>query len=179
MLQCTVLLGNQSQTTISALASIGVSALTTGFASALITFDVEISVDERKNQPLFFGFIPDDHAARGKAFVLMMLISAFHNLSRSVGCALLALASGKTVAFFVGGEMLVFWTWKILRGDFLYWARIEWPLIIIVTLVDRVTQKIVADFSGCLLYRHPCAMGGIAFSVNMIWVSINETLKKK
>jgi hypothetical protein len=71
-----------------ALVSILSSSATTGFASAMISFDYDIDLTHRKFQPLFYGYIPDDNGLRGRSFLLMTLISALHNLSRSVACAL-------------------------------------------------------------------------------------------
>jgi len=43
-----------------ALVSIGVSALTTGFTSAMISFNMDVDVYRRNSQPHFYGFIPDE-----------------------------------------------------------------------------------------------------------------------
>ena len=86
--------------------------------------------------------------------MLMTLISACHNLSRSVGCALLAAWGGELMVLsVVGGEITLFLVWKILRKDFLYWVPIEGPLSVLVSLVERVLVKVVTDFSGCLQFR--------------------------
>ena len=152
--------------------SIGICALTTGFTSALITYDMDLSVSDRRNQPMFFGFIPDDYAKRGKCFFLMIIISSCHNLSRSIGLALLA-ASGMTKAvYFVGGEMFFYFLVKIARRDFLYWLPIEGATGVVASILDRLVVKVVVDFSGCMHFRHPCEMGGLAFSLSMLWVSV-------
>ena len=139
------------------LVSIAISALTTGFTSALISFDKDVDVLGRKNQPAFYGYLPDYHATRGRCFFLMMIMSALHNLSRSIGCALLAASSsGKmNLFFFLGGEMIIFLVWKILRRDFFYWVRIEGPLAFLLAFFNRILIKIIVDFSGCLHMRHP------------------------
>ena len=67
-----------------ALVSIGISALTTGFASAMIAFDIDVDVPHRRNQPKFYGYIPDDNGLRGRCFTLMTLSSALHNINRSI-----------------------------------------------------------------------------------------------
>ena len=119
------------------------------------------------------GFIPDDHALRGRCFKLMTLISALHNFSRSVGCALLVASSGKSMlVYFVGGEILLFLAWKFLRGDILYWVRVEGVFGVVVSFVVRVIVKVVADFTGCLLLRHPYELGGAIFSASVLWVSV-------
>ena len=157
MLQIYVVLYNPDKAGIGALVSIVVSALTTGFTSALISFDKDVDVVGRKNQPTFYGYIPDDHATRGRCFFLMTIMSALHNLSRSVGCALLAASSsGKmTLVYFVVGEMILYLVWKIFRRDFFYWARIEGFLALVIAFVTRILVKIIVDFSGCLHMRHP------------------------
>ena len=157
VLQIYVVLRNPEEAGMGALVSIAISTLTTGFTSALISFDKDIDVEGRKNQPKFYGYMPDDHTTRGRCFFLMMIMSALHNLSRSIGCALLAASlSGKTNLFyFVGGETLVYLVWKIFRRDFFYWVRIEGPLAFLLAFLERILVKIIVDFSGCLHMRHP------------------------
>ena len=139
-----------------ALLSIGMSALTTGYSVAMSTLDSDLDVTTRKNMPNFFGFIPNDHGLRSRCFKLMTMITALHNLSRSIGCALLAASGGMTrVVTFVGGEILFYIFWKAARRDFMWWARVDGVAGIIVSFVDRILNKIIADFSGLLLYRHP------------------------
>jgi len=81
-----------------ALISIGISALTTGYNSAIIAFDFDTDEPRRKNQPEMYGYIPKNHGLRERCFRLMTLMSALHNLSRSLGCALLIVSGGKTLA---------------------------------------------------------------------------------
>ena len=84
----------------------------------------------------------------------MTLISALHNLSRSLGCALFVTSSGKSMlVYFVGGEILLFLAWKLLRGDFLYWFRVEGVLGVFGSFLVRVLVKVIVDFSGCLHFR--------------------------
>ena len=94
LLQVNVWLKNPEQAGTGALVSILISTLTTGFASALIAFDFDLDVSRRKNQPKLYGYIPDKHRVRGECFFFMTFISAIHNMSRTVGCALLT-ASGE------------------------------------------------------------------------------------
>ena len=59
ILQLCVWLTNKEEAGTYALASIAISALTTGYASAIIAFDMDVDVSHRKHQPRFYGFIPD------------------------------------------------------------------------------------------------------------------------
>jgi len=106
--------------------------------------------------------------------MLMTVFSALHNLSRSLGCALLAASSNKLIlTFLYTGEILFYLTYKVARGDFIYFVpfkEIHWSLIL--SFVERVLTKTVVDFSGCLHYRHPLEMGGLAFSLSMVWAQV-------
>ena len=157
MLQTYVFLRNPKEAGVGALVSIAISALTTGYTSSMIAFDKDVDVQGRKNQPKFYGYIPDNHALRGRCFVLMSLISSCHNLSRSVGCALLAASSsGKTTLLYaVVGEIVAYLAYKIARRDFLYWLEIKGNFEVFVALPFRVVVKVIVDFSGCLHMRHP------------------------
>jgi len=119
ILQCWVFLGNSEQAGFFAALSIIISALTTGYSSAMISFDMDVDLPHRKVQPNFYGYVPDDHGVRSRTFMLMTAISAIHNLSLSVGCAMLALADMDLLLTFVGGEIAVFLAVKMLRGDFM------------------------------------------------------------
>ena len=82
----------------------------------MISFDFDVNVTYRKFLPTFYGYIPDDHGLRSRCFKLMTLMSALHNFSRSVGCALLAASGGNSLVLYVfGGEMMIYLAWKILR----------------------------------------------------------------
>ena len=138
ILQIYVWLTNPEEAGSYALVSILVSALTTGFTSAMISFDKDIDLSGRKSQPDFYGYIPDDNGLRGRCFVLMMMISTCHNISRSLGVALLAVSTDNNLLYyFVGGEMAVYLIYKIYRADFFYWPRMSGPVEIIFSFLCR------------------------------------------
>jgi len=149
-----------------ALVSIGISCLTTGFASAMIAFDMDVDLPHRKNQPKFYGYIPNDNGLRGRCFVLMTLMSALHNLSRSLGCALLAYSDAEMALLFIGGEFCLYLVFKIVRQDFHFWIP---GIPLIGNFIVRVLAKVVVDFTGCLHYRHPYELGGLGFTMSLIW----------
>jgi len=96
----------------------------------------------------------------------MTLISSLHNLSRSLGCALLAFSDAEMALLFIGGEMGLYLVFKILRQDFHYWIPGA-PLI--ASFIDRICGKVIMDFTGCLHFRHPYEMGGLGFTLSLIW----------
>jgi len=55
ILQLYVWLNNPEEAGSFALISIGISALTTGYTSAIISFESDVGLDHRKNQPRFYG----------------------------------------------------------------------------------------------------------------------------
>ena len=154
VLQIYVLMTTPGSSSSGAIASIGISTLTTGFASAMIAFDKDVDVKGRKRSPNFYGYIPDDHGLRGRCFVLMTLMGALHNFSRSVAYALLATSGGaKLVWSFAGVEVLFYLVWKTVRGDYMYWIPFYGALGVIASFPARIIVKIIVDFSGCLHFR--------------------------
>jgi len=93
-------------------------------------------------------------------------MSALHNLSRSLGCALLAFSDAEMALLFIGGEIGLYLVFKILRQDFHYWVP---SLPLIACIFDRIIVKIIADFTGCLHYRRPYELGGLGFTISVIW----------
>ena len=89
----------------------------------------------------------------------MTMISSFHTLNRSLGLALLIASGGKSMAaFFIGGEIVLYLAYKIARGDFLYFFRVEGVMAIVSSFWTRSLVKIIADFTGCLHFRHPVSV---------------------
>jgi len=65
-----------------ALSSITMSALTTGFTSASISYDYDTNPTERKSQPEFYGYVPNKASSRSVIFFPMTLNSALLLLVR-------------------------------------------------------------------------------------------------
>jgi len=90
--------------------------------------------------------IPDDNGARGRAFFLMTAISTLHNISRSVGCAMMMTADSTLFVWLIGGELTLHFIFKIVRGEYLYLSRVEGPLGYIVSFIWHFITKVIADF---------------------------------
>ena len=52
------------------------------------------------------------------------------------------------------------------EGEFLL---LDGALAIIVSFFDCVLVKIIADYTGCLHFRHPYELGGLAFTMSIVW----------
>jgi len=224
VLQVYVWLKNPEEAGTFALVSIGISALTTGYTSAVLSFNYDVDVPHRKKEPQFYGYLPgklakrkskmktrkrletmhcsavvvkltishlytrfarfnlsrhlalraraEENDWRVRCFTLIMLISTLHNLSRSVAYALLGLTDTALLFYFIEGEMLIFFAYKIARKDFWYWPRMDGATKVIGSIFARVVVKTFADFSGCLQLRHPYELGGLGFSASMIWAQM-------
>ena len=83
------LLVNGQQPTTAAFISILISALTTGFTSAIFTFDFDCDPVKRAETPDFYGMVPDEPLLRTIVFICLLLQSALLLLVRSLGAAML------------------------------------------------------------------------------------------
>jgi len=148
-----------------ALGSILISALTTGFTLAMISFDLDvdgkyeqyyssplpflltsIAAKKRKVLPQFYGYIPDDNALRFRCLVLMTMISALHNLSRSLGLALIILFDKWLAIYTVVGEVGLYLVYRLLRcfeGSLRIDSR---QAQLIIAIIAHSLKKILVDF---------------------------------
>jgi len=123
-------------------------------------------------QPKFYGYIKDGYNERGRTFFIMMLMSTLHNLSRSAGYAILAVEDTMFAVKFFGAEMGVYLTYKLVRRDFWWWGNIEGVVSVVLSFLERSIVKIIADFTGCIHFRHPYELGGTGYSLSMIWAQV-------
>ena len=148
VLQLYVLLLNPSLGSGSgAIISIIISAFMTGLTSTMIAFDLDTNATQRLEQPNFCGYIKNGSEQRGRTFLLMTMISSLHNLSRSLGYAILAVVDLNLALKFFVGEVGAFLLYKMLRRDFYLWARLEGVLSVVMALFSRTLVKVVVDFT--------------------------------
>ena len=77
---------------------------------------------------------------------MMTAISALHNISRSVGCAMMMKADSTLLVLLIGGELTVHFIVKIVRGDFLFFVPIEGFVGYLASFVWHLATKVIADF---------------------------------
>ena len=119
----------------------------TGLTSAMIAYDFDTDQPHRATQPLFYGYIKNGSEQRGRTFLLMTMISSLHNLSRSLGYAILAVVDLNLALKFFVGEVGTYLLYKLLRRDFYYWPRLEGMLSVIISLLQRTVVKVIVDFT--------------------------------
>ena len=106
---------------ISAIASIVISALTTGFGAATIGFDLDVDPRRRSGEPDFYGYVPDSAIRRTLLFGCMIAIGALLLLVRSMSTAVLALLDRRYVAYYYVCDMGLYLGYKLSRHDFWHW----------------------------------------------------------
>jgi len=131
------------------LVSIMISTLTTAFGSAMVSFDMDVSVANREKSPEFNGYVKDTNLERSLTFLVMILLAALQNLSRTIGVALLLAVSGSTTFVFFGAEMAFYIGFKVLRNDFVtFIPGLEGTLKYTVALAFHSLIKVLADYTG-------------------------------
>jgi hypothetical protein len=141
--------------------SLAVSALTTGFASATISYDFDTDPVKREQVPDFYGYMPANPTKRFLTFVSMMLFSAGMLVIRCTTIVVLRLLGGGWASLYIGADLGLYLLVKVLRGDFWYWMPLGGNVEIVNSVVCRVVVKIVTDFTSNMQSRHPNEVGGM------------------
>ena len=161
-----------------AVASIVISALTTGYSSACISFDYDVDPVKRRNEPDFYvrearedrtytltnthtsqGYIPDDALPRTLSFVCMILNGALLLLLRSFGAAMLIIANKNYFIAYMTGDMALYFA-EGIADDMWYWI----PIDMATSLDARVAIKVITDYSGVVQFRASGEVGGTSTS---------------
>ena len=148
------------------LISIVSSLLAIANASVMISYDKDVDPTCRANVPSFYGAIPA--AGRGMVFFSMFVFSSCHVLMKVLSTALLASVGGVYVGAYLGGDMLFYFIFKTVRGDFRYWVNVPAALSAIVSSVIRVAMKLMVDFTCLLQGRHSFEEGGLYFCISIL-----------
>ena len=134
------------------------------------TFMKDISEESRRTGKIFYGFVPLSGVKLVVVKWSMYLLSFCQLLGKSFEIAILTQVGGKALAVGVlGGEMVVYLIYKLVRRDFRYWMTLPRGTSLAFSLILRVTVKVVCDFTGFLHARHPYEMGGCYWLFNMVW----------
>jgi hypothetical protein len=158
---------------ISAWLSVAVSAITTGFASATISYDWDTDPSRRGQTPAFYGYIPAKASKRTVVFVSMMLLSAGMLLIRCTTIVLLALIGGNWAFLYIGADLGLYLLVKILRGDFWYWIPLGGNIEIVSSILMRVIVKIIIDFTSNMQARHPNEVGGTSWLFGLVLTMVS------
>ena len=75
-------------------------------------------MDHRKKIPEYYGYIGDTPFLRWATFIVMILLASLHNLSKTIGIALLMVVSTQVTMLVLAGEMVMFHLVKLMRRDY-------------------------------------------------------------
>jgi len=154
-----------------ALGSILISALTTGFTSAVISFDFDVAPLRRRDEPTFYGYIPDSAGSRTAIFFCMIMNGALLLLVRSVSTALLAMVGWRWIVGYLVGDMSLYFVYKLLRRDFWHWVPLKCAMSVVQSVLERLIVKVLVDYTGVIQLRGAAEMGGSYFTFNMVQAS--------
>ena len=160
IIQLSAILSGDGGTSTGATVSLAVSALTTGFVSASLSYDWDTDPRGRSENPEFYGYILNSATPRTAVFIAMLLLSSAMLLVRTLILVLLGLASRSAAFLYIGIDMGLYLTYKVLRSDFYYWMPLEGSLEIIASLLCRIIVKVITDFTSNTQLRHPNEVGG-------------------
>jgi hypothetical protein len=152
----------------SAWLSVAVSAITTGFASATISYDWDTAPANREEAPDFYGYIPAKASKRTLVFVSMLLFTAGMLLIRCTTIVLLGLMGGGWVFLYIGADLGLYLLVKIFRGDFWYWVPLGGNIEIVSSITCRVIVKIITDFTSIMQLRHHNEVGGLYWLFGLV-----------
>ena len=141
---------------IAQIISILLSTLTIAFGVSSLWHHKDVSHENRRLNPAFYGALPSSVARRWAAVSALLMFNMCHVLCKSLGLALLWTTFGGRVAGgFWFGDFLLYCLVKVVAGDFVYWIPTESALVtVLFSALFRLAQKILVDFSAFLHFRH-------------------------
>ena len=131
------------------------------------TRSFDVSPQRRRDEPDFYGYIPDAASSRTLIFGCMIINGALLLLARSVSMALLAMVGGQWVLLYLASDMGLYFTYKILRRDLWHWVPLEGASSVVESVLERLIVKVLVDFTGVIQFRAAGEMGGY-FTFNMV-----------
>jgi hypothetical protein len=152
----------------SSMISLLISALSTGYSSATITRDFDTRIQYRRDDPEFYGMIPDG-VRDNVVFLCMILNSAMLLLVRSLSYAMLMLVNPAYVVYYALGDVAFFFLQKAARGDFKYFDNVDGLAgFLIFDFLGQIILKTITDFTGLVQFRGPGILGGAYWSGSIV-----------
>ena len=151
-----------------AVVSIFISASTIAVTGTSLSWDLDTSPNKRRGGPDFYGYITNDPTSRIFTFFAMFTLTLSHVFIKALATALVISVSGTWMAIYLAVDLLFFFLFKIVRGDFRYWMNIPDPLSFFSSFIIRLIQKLLIDNTLCLHMRHPYEVGGVLFVIVVV-----------
>jgi hypothetical protein len=87
---------------------------------------------------------------------------------RSFSAALLMMVDKSYFMKYWAFDMGIYLSYRLARSDFSYWLPIQGPFGVLISLLMRVIDKTIADYTGLIQFRAAGEMGGAYWSFNMV-----------
>jgi hypothetical protein len=162
---------NQTASSKVPIFSLLMSAFSIGMIATTIAFESDTNLVKRRESPEIYGMVPD--AGRGVTFLVMFAFSTTHVVLKALSSSLLMATDPLWFLYYMTGDISIYLAQKVIRRDMIYWAPVPLSISILVSMTARVMVKVISDYSGSLLFRHPFEMGGIYFSFNLIMTQVS------
>ncbi|GMH88715.1 hypothetical protein TrVE_jg994 [Triparma verrucosa] len=179
-IQLAAILGANGDRSFLAMISLFSSLSTGAFLSAVTSYEWDTNREQRRKNPLFYGYVPEGTFAKLNTFVALFMLSYFNLLVRSTWVILLPLKVGSlTTLAALSSEMIIYFIWKGARKDFSSFFRLRGVPGVMFAFVYTFFSKGVADWTGMVHLRFPHSLGGMYFSFNVfinasigLWVAL-------
>ncbi len=158
------------QLDLMAFTSCCVSIACTGYISASLSYEMDVEPAARRRRPDFYGYVRDESNFRFALIFFMWLLSSAHCASKALTIVLLVESDisflWKLFAVDFGFLLLL----KVMRQDFSFWMILSEnaSLQAFLTMIVRIFEKLMVDFSAFLDFRDPLELGGLYFSTTLI-----------
>eukprot|EP00520_Triparma_pacifica_P018212 CAMPEP_0118632278 /NCGR_PEP_ID=MMETSP0785-20121206/358_1 /TAXON_ID=91992 /ORGANISM="Bolidomonas pacifica, Strain CCMP 1866" /LENGTH=564 /DNA_ID=CAMNT_0006523035 /DNA_START=84 /DNA_END=1777 /DNA_ORIENTATION=+ len=168
VIQLSAMLTSESVTT-NAIFSFGFCIFTASFTSAIFSWDFDMSKENRKMAPAYYGYTPNGAIGKVVTFLSLYFLSAFNLFVRTFACVLFAMKGGfGNTAILLGSELLLYCVIKLARRDLWYWAAPNGAAGLFGSLMTRWVVKVVVDWTALVQLRHPNEVGGGYFSFSFL-----------
>ena len=149
------------------LLSVMVSAITSSFVTACLSYDQDVNPQRRRQTPAFYGYVKDAAFARTLAFGCMFVNNGLLFLLRSSLFAMLMVLDKRTCLAVWIVDIVFYLGLKAARRDFMYWLPLEGGVAVVTSLMTRVVVKLAVDWTGVVHYRHPQEVGGAYWAASI------------
>ena len=162
----------EQRTTLSVF-SILVSIFSSAVVSTMVFIDLDIDPVRRKFQPTMYGLVPTPALQRTAFFFVAVTMSFAHVSSMVLMAVLIAMVSSYALVAYYFGSLVVYISVKLIRDDFVYWIPTSSKVAtIFFSILARTFRKTIADMTCLLQERHSFELGGLLFTLNMVWTQI-------
>jgi hypothetical protein len=149
-----------------AVASLLISAASTGLTATTLFYDMDVDPGVRKRNPVWCGTIPNQ--GRGRAFAITFVFCTLHVLAKGAATALFFIADPRFLMIYMAADYGLYLMYCAARKDIIFFiptpATVSW----VISPIVRMMMKVLCDFSGTPHVRLPLLLGGSYYVFNLI-----------